>query len=58
MRILAVLTEAEEVRKVPRHLMKISRSPAGLDPASLKQQSVSLPAPGAHSVPSAFPAVS
>jgi len=35
MRILAVITEPEEVRKILRYLVKIGRSPPGLDPASL-----------------------
>jgi hypothetical protein len=35
MRILAVITEAEEVRKILRHLAKIGRSPPGFEPASL-----------------------
>jgi hypothetical protein len=35
MRILAVITEAEEVRKILRHLVKIGRSPPGFHPASL-----------------------
>jgi hypothetical protein len=35
MRILAVITEPEEVRKILRHLVKIGRSPPGFDPASL-----------------------
>jgi hypothetical protein len=34
MRILAVITEPEEVRKILRHLVKIGRSPPGLDPTS------------------------
>jgi hypothetical protein len=33
MRILAVITEPEEVRKILRHLVKIGRSPPGLDPS-------------------------
>jgi hypothetical protein len=33
--ILAVITEPEEVRKILRHLVKISRSPPGFDPTSL-----------------------
>jgi len=32
MQILAVITEPEEVRKILRHLVKIGRSPPGLDP--------------------------
>jgi len=32
MRILAVITEPEEVRKILRHLVKVGRSPPGLDP--------------------------
>ena len=35
MRILAVITEPDEVRKILRHLVKIGRSPPGFDPASL-----------------------
>jgi hypothetical protein len=34
MRILAVITEPEEVHKILRHLVKIGRSPPGLDPTS------------------------
>jgi len=34
MRILAVITEPEEVRKILRHLVKIGRSPPGFDPTS------------------------
>jgi hypothetical protein len=33
MRILAVITEPEEVRKILRHLVKVGRSPPGLDPS-------------------------
>jgi hypothetical protein len=32
MRILAVITEPEEVKKILRHLVKVGRSPPGLDP--------------------------
>jgi len=35
MRVLAMITEPEEVRKILRHLVKIGRSPPGFDPASL-----------------------
>ena len=35
MRILAVITEPDEVRKILRHLVKIGRSPPGFEPASL-----------------------
>ena len=35
MRILAVITEPQEVCKILRHLLKIGRSPPGFDPASL-----------------------
>ncbi len=56
MRILAIITEPEEVRKILRHLVKIGRSPPGLDLASLNYPSVhSLLVPGAHSVPVACP---
>jgi hypothetical protein len=34
MRILAVITEPEEVRMILRHLVKIGRSPPGFDPSS------------------------
>ena len=34
MRILAVITDSQEVRKILRHLVKIGRSPPGLDLAS------------------------
>ncbi len=35
MRILAVITEPEEVRRILRHLLKIGRAPPGFDPAFL-----------------------
>ena len=35
MRILAVITEPQEIRKILRHLLKIGRSPPGFDPVSL-----------------------
>jgi hypothetical protein len=35
MRILAVITEPQEIRKILRHLVKIGRPPPGFDPASL-----------------------
>jgi hypothetical protein len=35
MRILAVITDAAEVRKILRHLIKIGKPPPGLDPDSL-----------------------
>ena len=35
MRIVAVITEPQEVCKILRHLVKIGRSPPGFDPASL-----------------------
>jgi hypothetical protein len=35
MRILAVITGPDEVRKILRHLVKIGRSPPGFEPASL-----------------------
>jgi hypothetical protein len=35
MRILAVITEPQEIRKILRHLVKIGRSPPGFDPVSL-----------------------
>jgi predicted phosphoadenosine phosphosulfate sulfurtransferase len=36
MRVLAVITEPEEVRKILRYLVKNGRSPPGFDPALLK----------------------
>jgi hypothetical protein len=33
MRILAVITEPEEVKKILRHLVKVGRPPPGLDPS-------------------------
>jgi hypothetical protein len=36
MRILPVIIEPDEVRKILRHLVKIGRSPPGLDLTSLK----------------------
>jgi hypothetical protein len=35
MRVLAVITDQTEVKKILRHLLKIGRPPPGLDPASL-----------------------
>jgi len=35
MRILSVITDPGEVKKILRHLIKIGRPPPGLDPASL-----------------------
>jgi hypothetical protein len=35
MRILAVITDPTEVKKILRRLIKIGRHPPGLDPASL-----------------------
>ena len=35
MRVLAVITNPDEVRKILKHLIKIGRSPPGLDPLSL-----------------------
>ncbi len=37
MRILAMITEPQELRKILRHLVKIGRSPPGLEPTSLNQ---------------------
>ncbi len=54
MRILAVITEPEEVRKILRHLLKIGRSPPRFDPASLNPQSVPPPAPGSTLPAAAF----
>ena len=35
MKILDVITDPEEVKKLLRHLVKTAKSPPGLDPASL-----------------------
>jgi hypothetical protein len=35
MRVLAVITEPQEIRKILRHLVKIGRSPPGFDLTSL-----------------------
>ncbi len=35
MRVLAVITEPQQVLKILRHLVKIGTPPPGLDPASL-----------------------
>ena len=35
MKILAIITDPEEVKKILRHLVKTGKSPPGLDPASL-----------------------
>jgi hypothetical protein len=35
MRILAVITEPEEVRKILRHLVKVGRSPPKLEQSSV-----------------------
>jgi hypothetical protein len=36
MKLFAVITDPAEVRKILRHLIKIGRSPPGLDPGSLR----------------------
>ena len=36
MRILAVITDPDEVKNILRHLIKTGKSPPGLDPASLR----------------------
>jgi hypothetical protein len=33
MNVIAVITEPEEIRKILRHLVKVGRSPPGLDPS-------------------------
>jgi hypothetical protein len=35
MRILALITDPGEVKKILRHLVKIGRPPPGLDPSTL-----------------------
>jgi hypothetical protein len=57
MRILAVITEPEEVRKILRHLAKVSRPPRGWIQTSCNLLSVSLPAQGDKHVSSAQTAV-
>ena len=36
MKVLAVITDPDEVKNILRHLMKTGKSPPGLDPASLR----------------------
>ena len=40
MRVLAVITDPNRVRKILKHLIKIGRSPPGLDPLSLNWSSL------------------
>ena len=35
MRLIAVVTDPAEVRKILRHLLKVGRAPPGLDPSTL-----------------------
>ena len=35
MKVIAVIQEPDEIKRILRHLVKIGRSPPGLDPASL-----------------------
>ncbi|MEW5815538.1 MAG: outer membrane lipoprotein-sorting protein [Spirochaetota bacterium] len=35
MQVIAVIQESEEIKRILRHLVKIGRSPPGVDPASL-----------------------
>ena len=35
MKLIAVITDPAEVRKILRHLLKIGRAPPGLDPSAL-----------------------
>jgi hypothetical protein len=35
MRLIAVITDPAEVRKILRHLIKVGRAPPGLDPGAL-----------------------
>jgi len=35
MKVIAVIQESDEIKRILRHLVKIGRSPPGLDPASL-----------------------
>jgi hypothetical protein len=36
MRVVAVITEPQQVRKILRHLIKTGKAPPGLDPASVR----------------------
>ena len=38
MKILAVITDPDEVENILRHLMKTGKSPPGLDPAAFPQK--------------------
>ena len=38
MKILAVITDPDEVKNILRHLMKTGKSPPGLDPAAFPQE--------------------
>jgi hypothetical protein len=33
MKVIAIITEPEEVKKILRHLVKVGRFPPGLDPS-------------------------
>jgi hypothetical protein len=35
MKVLAVITDPSEVKKILRHLVKIGKPPSGIDPACL-----------------------
>jgi hypothetical protein len=35
MKLIAVITDPAEVRKILRHLLRIGRAPPGLDPSAL-----------------------
>jgi hypothetical protein len=35
MRLIAVITDPDEVRMILRHLLKLGRAPPGLDPSAL-----------------------
>jgi hypothetical protein len=35
MRILAIITDREDVSKILKHLIKVGKQPPGLDPSSL-----------------------
>jgi hypothetical protein len=35
MKLIALITDPPEVRRIPRHLLKIGQAPPGLDPSAL-----------------------
>ena len=43
MRVVAVITEPQQVRKILRHLIKTGKAPPGLDPASVRSAHLAIP---------------